>query len=39
MKLDCEGAEYEILWDKSLKLLARSRIIMEYHDLDGETQL
>ncbi|MFH1446736.1 MAG: FkbM family methyltransferase, partial [Chloroflexota bacterium] len=33
LKLDCEGAEFEILSEKSAKTLKRiERIIMEYHD-------
>lgn len=35
MKLDCEGAEYEILLNKDPKVFKKiNRIIMEYHDLD-----
>lgn len=35
MKLDCEGAEYEILMETSSDALAKiQRIIMEYHDID-----
>jgi hypothetical protein len=33
MKLDCEGAEYEILFKAPDAMLARiDRIVMEYHD-------
>jgi len=33
LKLDCEGAEFEILGEKSAKILKRiERIVMEYHD-------
>jgi len=36
LKLDCEGAEYEILIGGSFSVLAKiDRIIMEYHDLDA----
>lgn len=35
LKLDCEGAEYEILFGAQPHTLARiERIILEYHDLD-----
>ncbi|NLN69274.1 MAG: FkbM family methyltransferase [Chloroflexi bacterium] len=35
LKMDCEGAEYEILFNASPALLRKiERIIMEYHDLD-----
>lgn len=35
MKLDCEGAEYEILLNQDPKVFKKiNRIIMEYHDLD-----
>ena len=35
MKLDCEGAEYEILLNQDPKFFKKiNRIIMEYHDLD-----
>jgi FkbM family methyltransferase len=38
MKLDCEGAEYEILMGAPRKTLTKiERLIMEYHDL-GEEQ-
>jgi len=34
MKMDCEGAEYEILFGVSERTLARiDRLIMEYHDV------
>jgi len=37
MKLDCEGAEYEILLHQDPKLYSKiDRIIMEYHDLDEQ---
>jgi FkbM family methyltransferase len=37
MKLDCEGAEYEILFKTPAALLGRIvRIVMEYHDNAGE---
>lgn len=37
LKLDCEGAEYEILYDTSpATLLYIHRIVMETHDLDAE---
>jgi len=37
MKLDCEGAEYEILLCASAAVLQKvERIIMEYHDLDED---
>jgi FkbM family methyltransferase len=37
LKVDCEGAEYEILYACSKDTLAKvKRISMEYHDLDGE---
>jgi FkbM family methyltransferase len=33
LKLDCEGAEFEILWESDSSLLARvRRIVLEYHD-------
>jgi FkbM family methyltransferase len=33
LKLDCEGAEFEIIWESDPALLKRvSRIVMEYHD-------
>jgi len=36
MKLDCEGAEYDILIGQESELYKRiDRIIMEYHDLDA----
>ena len=36
VKLDCEGAEYEILLQTPAIVLAKiDRIIMEYHDLDS----
>lgn len=36
LKLDCEGAEYEILMKASSSTLERiERIIMEYHDVDS----
>ncbi len=36
LKLDCEGAEYEILMGAPMKVLHKiKRIIMEYHDLDS----
>ena len=35
MKLDCEGAEYEILLGQDYETFSQiARIIMEYHDLD-----
>jgi len=35
LKLDCEGAEYEILLNQDPKFFKKiNRIIMEYHDLD-----
>ena len=35
MKLDCEGAEYEVLMNSSVEVFNRiDRIIMEYHDID-----
>jgi FkbM family methyltransferase len=35
IKLDCEGAEYEILMDTSSEVFKKiDRIIMEYHDID-----
>ena len=37
LKLDCEGAEYEILLNTSLEVMSKiERIIMEYHDLDAD---
>jgi len=37
IKLDCEGAEYDILMKAPTSALRRmDRIIMEYHDLDSE---
>jgi FkbM family methyltransferase len=37
LKMDCEGAEYEILFNTpSAKFQMIDRIIMEYHDLDGQ---
>ena len=37
LKLDCEGAEYDILYSADRSVLARiPRIVMEFHDLDGE---
>jgi FkbM family methyltransferase len=37
LKLDCEGAEYEILMDAAPKVITRiQRIIMEYHDVDAK---
>lgn len=37
LKLDCEGAEYEILMYSSKETLAKfSRIVMEYHDVDED---
>ncbi len=37
MKLDCEGAEYDILLNQDPKLFKKiRRIIMEYHDLDEQ---
>lgn len=36
MKLDCEGAEYEILFNQDAEVFTQiGRIIMEYHDLDS----
>jgi FkbM family methyltransferase len=33
LKLDCEGAEFEIIWESDPALLKRiPRIVMEYHD-------
>lgn len=35
LKMDCEGAEYEILFNMPIEVLHRvERIIMEYHDVD-----
>ena len=35
IKLDCEGAEYEILMNTSSEIFTKiDRIIMEYHDID-----
>ena len=37
LKMDCEGAEYEILLNTPAEILRMvKRIIMEYHDLDGQ---
>lgn len=37
MKLDCEGAEYEILFSAPERILSRiRRIVGEYHDLSAE---
>lgn len=37
LKMDCEGAEYEILFNTPEKTLQRvDRIIMEYHNLDQD---
>jgi FkbM family methyltransferase len=37
LKLDCEGAEYEILLNQDPKLFEKiGRIVMEYHDLDEQ---
>lgn len=37
LKLDCEGAEYEILLNQDPKVFSKiDRIIMEYHDLDDQ---
>ena len=37
VKLDCEGAEYEILMNTSAEVFNKiDRIIMEYHDIDEE---
>jgi hypothetical protein len=34
MKLDCEGAEYPIIYDTPADVLARVRVIMmEFHDM------
>ena len=39
LKMDCEGAEYEILYSCSSIHLGRiSEIRMEYHDLDADQQ-
>lgn len=39
IKLDCEGAEYEIFYSTRAELFQNIfRIIMEYHDLDAETK-
>lgn len=39
LKLDCEGAEYDILYSASDSTLQRiSRISMEYHVLDGQDE-
>jgi FkbM family methyltransferase len=36
LKMDCEGAEYEILFETPMAMLARvSEIRMEYHELTG----
>ena len=37
LKLDCEGAEYEILMSAPEETLAEvQRIVMEYHNVDAE---
>ena len=37
LKLDCEGAEYEILLNQDPKIFKKiDRIIMEYHDLNNQ---
>ena len=37
LKLDCEGAEYEILMKATVETLTRvRRIVMEYHNVDAE---
>jgi len=37
LKLDCEGAEYQILMDAAPQVLERiQRIVMEYHDNPGQ---
>lgn len=37
LKLDCEGAEYDILFNASPAVLDRvDRIVLEYHDWEGE---
>lgn len=37
LKLDCEGAEYEILMKSPIDTLAKvQRIVMEYHNVDSE---
>ena len=39
VKMDCEGAEYEILYNTPASCLEKlSEIRMEYHNLDGQTQ-
>ena len=39
LKMDCEGAEYEVLYATSPEQLQRiSRLRMEYHNLDGLRQ-
>jgi FkbM family methyltransferase len=40
LKLDCEGAEYDILGGAGPDVLARvDRIVLEYHDWDGHTHM
>jgi len=37
LKLDCEGAEYEILMNATEETLAKvQRIVMEYHNVDAD---